>query len=388
MSSSTDPSKISSIRKIDNSRVLLPLATTLLIILLAVIFVWFFRGGSFKLYASVFFFLYSLTKQIWVSVILIGIIQNIIFLPLRFIGLQLSTRLKNFEDEIEQTEENQQYLLLNKKVKEGDPSVIFYIFNFVVNAIAFFSAGRIFLIDFYTQPLDQSLLYSFVPYPQYPLQGTDFHFPFFEVTQTMALSWATISKFWLIILAVTVIPRFLWRLIKFIFWRNKQILQARINYNNLLYWVSGFGGTLFVLSLLIFRHIPTQLTYTTFVADLTRQNSTMNFITAFGTFITVLHAGYVTAKIITQKATAAGTPKKSINRIFKSTMRSSFKNALLLGVGAFLVTNQIPCAFELSVATFEILYMISPLTFDRLIPSPKPKQITQNSMDSAQPPTN
>jgi hypothetical protein len=48
-------------------------------------------------------------------------------------------------------------------------------------------------------------------------------------------------------------------------------------------------------------------------------------------------------------------------------MRISFKNALILGTGAFLITNQIPSAFELSVATFEIIYMIYPYTFGRFV---------------------
>ena len=38
-----------------------------------------------------------------------------------------------------------------------------------------------------------------------------------------------------------------------------------------------------------------------------------------------------------------------------------------MGIGAFLITNQIPCAFELSVATFEVLYILSPYTFDKLL---------------------
>jgi hypothetical protein len=48
-------------------------------------------------------------------------------------------------------------------------------------------------------------------------------------------------------------------------------------------------------------------------------------------------------------------------------MRQSFKNALILGAGAFFITNQIPCAFELSVVTYEVIYLISPYTFDRFL---------------------
>lgn len=373
------------IRQIDNRKRNLPILSSILIVILIVISIWFFRGGSFKLYASIFFGYYFLTKQIWFSVILIGITQNIIFLPLRFIGLKLSTRLKNFESEIEQNSGNQQYLLLNKKVREGDSSILFYILNFVIQAIAFFSAGRIFLIDFYTQPLDPKFLYGFIPYPQYPLNGTDFHFPFINITSTTALPWDLIFRIWIIILIIFVAPRLIWRLVRFIFRRNKQILQVRINYNRLLFWISGFGSTFFVLSLIFFRHIPTSAEFIWLIADLTRQNTTMNFITAVGTFITVLHAGYVSGNIIRQKAISANYSKQKINLIFRINMRNSFKNALMLGIGAFLVTSQIPSAFELSVATFEVLYIISPLTFDRFLkgadnrvptPRPEPEPVT------------
>jgi hypothetical protein len=103
-------------------------------------------------------------------------------LPLRFIGLKLSTSIQSLENELEeQKNDNDQYLLFTRKVQEGSPAVVFYIFNFVVNAIAFFSAGRIFLIDFYTQKLNSHYLYHFIPYPQYPLRGTNFFFPFFNI---------------------------------------------------------------------------------------------------------------------------------------------------------------------------------------------------------------
>ena len=46
---------------------------------------------------------------------------------------------------------------------------------------------------------------------------------------------------------------------------------------------------------------------------------------------------------------------------------SDQKNAFILGAGAFFITNQIPSAFELSVATFEIIYMIYPYTFGRFV---------------------
>ena len=97
----SDKTSFSKIRSIDNSTKWLPLATSLLFIVLIVILIWFFKGGSFRLYASALFGFYFITKQIWVSVILIGIVQNLVFLPLRFIGLALSQPLRAFEEALD-----------------------------------------------------------------------------------------------------------------------------------------------------------------------------------------------------------------------------------------------------------------------------------------------
>lgn len=369
---SEDPKLSTSIRHIDNSRQLLPFFTTLLVIFLIWVIIWFFRGGSFRLYASAFFGLYYLTRQIWVSVLLMGILQNIVFLPLRYIGLKVWNRVEDFEAELEKTSEDEQYLLFSKKVKEGNKAIIFFIFNFVVNAIAFFSAGRIFLIDFYTKPLSSGYLYHFIPYPEYPLHGTNFYFPFFKITETISLPWQTILLVWVGITVLFAAPKLLWRFVKWLFWKNKSILSARINYNRLLLKTGGFSTLVFILSLIILRHIPVNVAGWMLIADLTRQNTTMNTVTAIGTFITAVHAGYVRQLRASEAALKANVPQAIVDKVFREKMRQSFKNGIILGLGAFLVTNQIPCAFELSVATFEVLYILSPYTFDRLLLGVKP----------------
>lgn len=363
-------SSFTQIRRIDNSQRWMPFATTFLVISMFAIFIWFFRGGSFRLYASVFFGLYSLTGQVWVSVLLVGVLQNIFFLPLRFVSLALSTRLSEFEDELAKVKsESDQYLIFSDKVKKGDPAVVFFIFNFVVNAIAFLSAGRIFLIDFYTQKLNPHYLYSFIPYPQYPLQGTNFYFPFLKVTGTFALDWRHIFLFWIFAILLLSLPRLLWRFLRIFFRRNQQILRARIRYNRASLVLGGFMGTLFVVSLILLRNFPTSFQGLFLVANLTRQNTTMNIITAIGTFITVLHAGYARQRIASEKARKSGISDEIIARVARQNLGRGFQNAVLLGIGAFFVTNRIPCAFELSVATFEILYILSPYTFDKFLTS-------------------
>lgn len=368
-----NPGSLQKIRRIDNSRVWLPLITTILIIFLVVIFYWTFRGDAFRLYASVFFTLYRLTGLVWVSVLLIGIVQNLVFLPVRFIGNIFWHSIDQFEEELEHLKnDNDQYLLFKDKIKKGNVALVFWIFNFIINAIAFISAGRIFLIDFYTQKLDPSWLFSWAPYPDYPLKGTLFYFPFFKITQTFALQWGTIFKIWIGIIIFFALLRLLWQPLKLIFGGNQKLLSARINYNRLLLQLGGFSSTTFILSLIILRHLPVNAQSLWLVADLTRQNTTMNTITAIGTFITTLHAGFTRQSKAAADAVKANIPETVINRVFREKMRQSFKNAILLGLGAFLITNQIPCAFELSVATFEILYILSPYTFDKLVEGPKP----------------
>lgn len=129
----------------------------------------------------------------------------------------------------------------------------------------------------------------------------------------------------------------------------------------------GFSGTILILSIIFLRNIPTQFESWWLVADLTRQNTTMNMITAIGTFLTTIHAGYTRHRIDAEIARKRAVDEKIVNKVFSEKMRGSFRNALILGAGAFLVTNQIPCAFELSVATFEMLYILSPYTFDKIL---------------------
>ncbi len=355
------------IRKIDNSRLLMPIATIFLIIFLVVIGIWFFKGGSFRLYASAFFSLYYLTGQVWVSVLLIGVSQNIILLPMRFIGMRLSQSFKDFEEGIEDSTHDDAYLVFTDKVRKGDLGIVFYILNFIINAIAFLSAGRIFLTDFYTQKLNPALLYKWVPYPDYPLVGTIFRMPFFKITETISVDWKTILFIWLGISLFFAILKLLWKIFRSFLTHNKKLLEMRINYNRLLIQSGGFSGTVLILSIILLRNFPVKFENWLLLADLTRQNTTMNFITAVGTFLTTMHAGYTRHKIDMEIARKKGSDETKLEKVFGDKMRETFRNALFLGIGAFLITNQIPCAFELSVATFEALYILSPYTFDKIL---------------------
>ena len=382
---------LSQVRKIDNSRQWLPIITTLLLLFLIVLFVWFLRGGSFKLYASLFFSLYFVTRHIWISVILIGVFQNLFFLPLRLINNTFRQPLKNFEKELDKFSVKQQSLIFTKKVKEGNLAITFYIFNFFVNAIAFFSAARIFLIDFYSDPLilqKKDLLYKWVPRPAYPLQGTDFKLPLFKITETFALPWPTIFFIIAGVILFFTSLRLLWRLVRFIFKKNKKILQARIQYNRLLLTIGGFGGAAIIAITIILRHIPSAFQGFVFVADLTRPNPPMNLTTALVTFLTTIHAGYKNNGNDAKVARESGIDPDIVQKVFRDKMRVSLKNGLILGSGAFFITNQIPSAFELSVATFEVMYMIYPYTFGRILTIGSQKMNKNKNIINSQSSTN
>lgn len=361
-------SSFAQVRNIDNSRRWVPYATLFLTTILIIIAVWFIKGGSFKLYASLFFGLYFLTHQAWLSIILVSIAQNVLFLPLRIIGSVFHVDFQNFEAELKKTKEDSQSILLHKKVREGNFAIIFYILNFVLLAIAFFSAGRVFLLDFYHHNISTAYLYNFIPYPSYPLTGTIFYFPFFKITETIALETKTIIMIWGVLVGILVILRLSWRFIlKFFLSKNKQILKARFKYNRLLVFISGFTGTLFVASLFFLRHIPVGFQTIFLTADISQKNTVFNIITATCTFLVTVYAGHISNKAGVQEAHEAHIPENIIKRVSRNNMKTSLRNAFLLSIAAYLITHQMPCSHDLSVLSFEAVYLIFPHTLDRFL---------------------
>lgn len=365
---SQNNSSFAQIRKIDNSRRWVPYATLFLIFFLIVIAVWFLRGGSFKLFASLFFGLYFLTKSSWISIILVSVVQNILFLPFRIIGNIFHVDMQSFESELKKTKEDSQSVLLHKKVREGNFAIIFYILNFVLLAIAFFSAGRVFLLDFYHNHISNAYLYSFIPYPDYPLNGTIFYFPFFKIIKTISLDTKTIFWVWGVILGSLVVLRLFWRYILRIFLsKNKQILKVRFKYNRFLIFVSGFIGTLFVASFFFLRHIPIAFEGIYLTADLSQKNTVFNIITALCTLLVTLYAGYKSNRAGVREARAANIPEHIIQKVSRKKTKTSFRNAFFLSIAAYLITHQMPCSHDLSVLSFQAVYLIFPHTLDRFL---------------------
>jgi len=367
----TDQTSFAHVRKIDNSKQRLPIITFLFLIFLIVVLVWFFRGGSFRFYASLFFGLYFLTKSTWISIIFVGVIQTLIFLPFRIINENLKPDLKEFEKEIAKTTGENQQILLTRQIKSGSWSVVFHTLNFVLLALAFFSVGRIFFMDFYHHQIDASkFLYDFIPYPVYPLQGTIFRFPWVHVLKTTALSWQTIFTIWGVLLGFFVTLRLIWVFLRRFLSKNKSILNIRIQYNQLLIFGSGFIGTLFLISLFVFRHIPTAGEIIILSADLTKQNTGFNIITAICTFLATISAGIASNRELINEARSNNIPEESIRKVTRQHLKKSAQNGFFLSVFALWVTRLMPCSHDLSVLSFEAIYLISPLTFDRLIKKP------------------
>ncbi|MBP9818117.1 hypothetical protein KBC75_05235 [Candidatus Shapirobacteria bacterium] len=339
----------------------MPKLTLFMIVVMVAVFWWFARGGSFRLYASMFFGLYDLTGIVWLSIILVSVVQNIVFLPLQIIGARMWPKVREFESELEKSKTDDQYFLFQKKIHTGDSPVIFYVLNFVLLAIAFISAGRVFLLDFYNEHIHLKYLYDWIPYPQYPLKGTIFYFPWFKINSTMAMDWNFIFRIWLYVIAFMVFWRLVWLLAKFFLKKNLTILKIRIRYNQLLVAIGGVMGTVLIVSTFVLRHIPTSVSYVTLVADLAKQNTAFNIITAVATFFAAIHSGHKHNKEGAEEAKKEGIPKEIIDRVYREAMKVTYRNGLLLAGFAYAVTHQMPCSHDLSVLAFEAIYVMSPL---------------------------
>jgi hypothetical protein len=360
------------VRKIDNSKQNLPIITFLFLILLTVIVIWFLRGGSFRFYASLFFGLYFLTKSTWISIVLVGVVQTLIFLPFRFINNRLSPDLKEFEKELDKVHSDTHKNLFYQRLKKGNWFIIFHMLNFILLALAFFSVGRIFFLDFYHHPINaQKYLYNFIPYPQYPIQGTIFHWPLIHITQTTALSWSLIFTIWGFIFAFFIALRLIWVFLRRFLSKNKQILSLRIHYNRLLVFIGGFTGTLFFASLFILRHIPISGHIVIISADLAKQNTVFNIITAICTYAATLYAGIKGSRQAAIEARKNNISEEVIKRVTRQQIKKSLQTGFFVALFAFWVTRLMPCSHDLSVLSFEAIYLISPFTIDLLFKTPK-----------------
>ena len=102
--------------------------------------------------------------------------------------------------------------------------------------------------------------------------------------------------------------------------KNQTLLKFRIRYNRLLVAIGGVMGTMLIVSTFILRHIPTSISYVTLVADLAKQNTMFNIVTAVATFFAAIHSGHKHNEEGAKDAEKEGIPKEIIDRVYREAM--------------------------------------------------------------------
>lgn len=359
----------------------LPSFNAILTFTILIFLAWaFFSKQTFRFYASVLFLFYSFTHSMWISVILLGIFQTILLIPFRIINLTKSKHIRDFEAQINQVKHaNEQSFLIKKSAHTGNRVFLYYLVDFFVQLTSYVSIGRLFLTDFYSVKISSHMLYSFVPYPQYPLQDRWFKIPYITVTQTQDLGWPSVFISWMIIFLLSFIITLIIRILK---------RQPKIDLNatptqlkTVVKFITGSSILLMIISYFLLRHFPTQFDLAIFTGDIAKPNPTFNTITALATFFTILWLDIPTILKKSELAVAAGIDPHIIRRTQTQLFGETLRSATVVGLGAYYITNKIPCAFELSIFTLEIISWLSPLTLDRLILHGNPKYDTPITLD-------
>lgn len=338
----------------------------------------FFSGGMYRFYASALFTFYGLTKHMWVAVMMLGVFQTLILIPVRIIRVQRQNNIKEFQKSITKTGDSTfQVRKLHQKLKIGDKTFSFYLVDFVIQLLTFITMGRLFLTDFYAQKLLPSRLYGFVPYPEYPIQSTWFKLPYLSVTQTinLGLKWVLIG--WAVIVGLYMIILFVRKTV-----RRYQAKHANSSTPKIL--TKYTGGSVVIIMLIVWyllTHLPTGVEFKIFTGDVSVPNRTLNTITAFSTFFLLLW--FAVPKIVRtgRLAVQKGIPVESVETTQKQMFKDSVFSAILIGLGAYFITNHIPSAFELSIFTLEIISLSSPFTLDKMILKHQAKQAPEPEPD-------
>lgn len=335
------------------------LASSLLIIILYA----FFSGIMMQFYASIVFGFYALTQKMWVSVILLGVFQTLILIPLRIIRVRRSQNIKEFQDKTIDLEKS---FLQRKKLKQqfnfGNSTFLFYLVDFMIQLTTFLSMGRLFLQDFYASPLNPTWLYSFVPYPDYPIQDRMFQIPYVVVSKTHNFGLTGVLVL-LLLFSVVMISVELFRRWK----KTKNQTKRRLLSQLPVQYVITYAVIIIAASWVLAYHFPTGFDLRIFTGDVAVPNPRLNTVTAVVTFLTLLWFGYKRIERVSDLARQEGVDEDHIDRTERRLFADSVKSSALVGLGAYFITNHIPSAFELSIFTLEIISIASPLTLDKLV---------------------
>ena len=334
-------------------------ASTLLLLILYA----FFSGLMTQFYASIVFGFYAVTNKMWVSVILLGVFQTILLIPLRIIRVRRGQNIQEFQDE---TSELEHSILQQKKLKQqfnfGNSTFLFYLVDFMIQLTSFLSIGRLFLKDFYSVPLNPRWLYSFIPYPEYPIQDRIFQLPYFVVSKTHDFGFMGVVIL-LILFSAVMIGIELFRR-----WKKSNVQSNHTPLSQLpARYVVTYGLIIVIVSWVLAHHFPIGLEYKIFTGDVAVPNTKLNTVTAIVTFVTLLWFGYKRIGRVSELARQEGVSNGVIERTERRIFSDSVKTSTFVGLGAYFITNHIPSAFELSVFTLEVISLASPLTLDKLV---------------------
>lgn len=359
------------------SKQYLPFSSVLAVVLLVIVLFLFASGELYKFYASVVFFFYSITHTMWVSVILLGVFQTVILIPFRIFRLLDFKNIRDFQSETADIgDKAKQQDFLKSQFRQGSWTFTLYLLDFVVQLTTYMTIGRLFLTDFYSKRLNPNVLYSFVQYPDYPIQERFFRIPYPSVTKTLDFGFDAVIYMWLIILiaelAIAVVRGA--KRTKTREGMGEAILQSSKSKLSGKYLIA-YGVILYTVSYILMRNFPIGWKLRIFSGDVAFQNNTFNTVTALATFFTLLYFGVNDILRKGKIASEMGIPDRVVDTTQIKLFRDSFFNAALIGAGAYFITNQIPCAFELSIFTLEVISLFSPLTLDRWILKAAPKKM-------------
>lgn len=360
-----------------------PLQTIITALIVIFLFYAFFSGLTYKFYASVVFSFYALTKSMWISVVLLGVFQTLLLVPLRVVRLLKENHIKEFTANVVQLkDEGRMHKTIKENVSRGNLTFLFYLVDFVIQLVSFVTIGRLFLTDFYNVPLDSTRLFSFVPYPDYPIQDVFFKIPYPVVTETIDLGLHAVLIVWVVLGALQALVHFIRIAYRNAIKRGEARPQISKKISK---YASGYLLIGMLISYYLVRHFPIGFDVGIFSGSVALQNPQFNRITAIATFLTILYFGIPKNIRKAHLAEKAGVPTNIIEQTQKEMLRETLKNATLIGLGAYFITNQIPSAFELSIFTLEIISLASPWTLDKVIlssiaksetPATEPSQAT------------
>lgn len=352
----------------------IPIRNIVTIVVIAFFVISFFSGLTYKFYASFLFLFYSWVNRMWIAVVMLGLFQVVLMIPLRIVNLKISNHIDEFKEKTEELKSQvKQTFYVQQNIRKGNRPLLFYTVDFVIQITSYLTIGRLFLTDFYSAKISSSRLFSFVPYPEYPIQSTVFKIPYIKFAQTRDLGITSVLIAW------TIIVIFQLAIMLYRYSRRRQLEAARGStestsgenpldqYKKYGRYLIGNSIILIVISWFLLRNFPTQASLGIFSGDISIPNRRFNTITAIATGSLLLWFGSNKIKRKTKLARSQNVSPDIINKTQKDMFKGTIRGSILVGLGAFFITNHIPSAFELSIFTLEIVAFLSPFTLDKLI---------------------